>query len=405
MIFPFDSLSAHHREFGLIVAVIIGFAFGFVLERAGFGRSPKLAAQFYLYDMTVFKVMFGAIVTACLGIVVFSQLGLVELRTLSNWATSETFLWPMIVGGFLLGIGFIIAGYCPGTSAVAAASGNLDGLFTFIGVIIGSFIYSEAFPLFSRFHEASNLGHVYLYDLLHLPAPAVAAAVALMAILCFLGAEKVEQYFSEKLKRSGNTEFENNILPERHSRLARQSTFATFGALALIACFTLFLTIRNGSSRSSALPLSQADLGERVLKEPWRLRIIDLREREACLETRVPGSECVPLAELTTLALSEDTSGRDLILVGGIDLNEVPAAAATYPGRVFILEKGFEGWKSFALTAPNHPGPSASPDEVGSYRIRAALYSSLTGAKQAPPPPPPAATGGTTKKKGGGCSG
>ncbi len=405
MIFPFDSLSAHHREFGLIVAVIIGFAFGFVLERAGFGRAPKLAAQFYLYDMTVFKVMFGAIVTASLGIVLFSQLGLVDLRTLSNWATSETFLWPMIAGGFLLGIGFIIAGYCPGTSAVAAASGNLDGLFAFIGVIIGSFIYSEAFPLFSKFHEASNLGHVYLYDLLHLPAPAVAAAVALMAILCFRGADKIEEYFSERLKRSGNTEFEENILPERHSRPARQSTFATFGGLALIACLTLLLNVRPDASHPSVLTLAQAELGKRVLKEPWRLRIIDLREREACFAARIPGSECIPLAELSTLALGEDMSGRDLVLVAGIDLHEIPAAAANYPGRVFILEKGFEGWKSFALSAPKHPGPSSSPDEIESYRLRAALYSSLTGAKQAPPPPPPAAGGGSPKKKSGGCSG
>ena len=34
----------------------------FLLERAGFGRADKLAAQFYLRDLTVFKVMFSAIV-------------------------------------------------------------------------------------------------------------------------------------------------------------------------------------------------------------------------------------------------------------------------------------------------------------------------------------------------------
>ena len=51
-----------------IFAAIFGVGFGFVLERAGFGRGNKLAAQFYLTDMTVFKVMFSAIVTAMLGL-------------------------------------------------------------------------------------------------------------------------------------------------------------------------------------------------------------------------------------------------------------------------------------------------------------------------------------------------
>ena len=55
------------RELGLVVAVLIGFGFGFVLERAGFGRANKLAGQFYGTDMTVLKVMFSAIVTAMLG--------------------------------------------------------------------------------------------------------------------------------------------------------------------------------------------------------------------------------------------------------------------------------------------------------------------------------------------------
>lgn len=53
--FPFSELSTASRQQGLLVAVLIGIAFGFVLERAGFGRADKLAAQFYLRDMRVFK--------------------------------------------------------------------------------------------------------------------------------------------------------------------------------------------------------------------------------------------------------------------------------------------------------------------------------------------------------------
>ncbi len=134
-IFPFDSLSDERRALGLAVAVVVGIAFGFVLEHSGFGRAQKLVGQFYGNDMTVFKVMFTGIVTAMLGAVILADFGLLDLRAVSfNY---PTYLWPMTVGGLLLGVGFAVAGYCPGTSLVAMASGKLDGLATVAGVDTG----------------------------------------------------------------------------------------------------------------------------------------------------------------------------------------------------------------------------------------------------------------------------
>ena len=104
----FPILPAH--ELGLVLAVLIGFGFGFVLERAGFGRSKQARAQFYGHDMTVFKVMFSAIVTAMLGVMLASAVGLADFKALADHATSTTFLVPMIAGGFLLGAGFIVSG-------------------------------------------------------------------------------------------------------------------------------------------------------------------------------------------------------------------------------------------------------------------------------------------------------
>src|SRR5512140_4007120 len=146
MTFPFESLANGSRELGLVVAVLIGVGFGFVLERAGFGRATKLAAQFYLRDLTVFKVMFTAIVTAMLGLVVTAAFGLANLREISESIASWTYVWPMLAGGFVLGVGFIVSGYCPGTSLVAAASGKIDGLMTVLGVVLGSILYSELQP-------------------------------------------------------------------------------------------------------------------------------------------------------------------------------------------------------------------------------------------------------------------
>jgi uncharacterized membrane protein YedE/YeeE len=132
MTFPFDSLSDDQRTLGLAFAVFIGLAFGFVLERSGFGNAHKLVGQFYGKEMAVLKVMFTAVVTAMLGVVILSAIpvtidghvrGLLDVRSVQfNY---PTFLWPMIVGGVVLGAGFVTSGYCPGTSWVAAASGKL----------------------------------------------------------------------------------------------------------------------------------------------------------------------------------------------------------------------------------------------------------------------------------------
>lgn len=191
MIFPFDSLSDERRALGLAVAVAIGIAFGFVLERAGFGRAQKLVAQFHGTDMTVFKVMFTAIVTAMLGAVILSGVGLLDLKAVSfNY---PTYLWPMIAGGLLLGVGFAIAGYCPGTSLVAMASGKLDGLAAVAGVAVGGLAYAEVQPHAAAFDVAGKKGPFFLYGFLHLPPAAVAAAIAVVAILAFAGAEKIER--------------------------------------------------------------------------------------------------------------------------------------------------------------------------------------------------------------------
>jgi hypothetical protein len=98
-----------------LVYLLIGMAFGAILEMCGFGDSRKLAAQFYFKDMTVLKVMFTGIVVACVLVFLSSSLGLLNYDRL--WV-NPTYLYPEIVGGLIMGVGFIIGGFCPGTSVV-----------------------------------------------------------------------------------------------------------------------------------------------------------------------------------------------------------------------------------------------------------------------------------------------
>lgn len=192
---PFFKFGLFGDDVSLIVAFFIGIGFGFFLERGGFGSSVKLAAQFYFTDMTVLKVMFTAIVTAMVGLFYLSWIGFVDL---SQVYVSTTFLVPQMLGGVILGIGFVIAGYCPGTSIVGAATGRLDGVACVLGLFAGIFVFGEAFPLFSDFYVSTNLGRLTLPEVFNMSYGMVVFLVVAMAVGAFYTAEWAERKFGGK---------------------------------------------------------------------------------------------------------------------------------------------------------------------------------------------------------------
>ncbi len=179
---PFFELNDLGPGAALIAAIAIGIAFGWTLERAGLGSAPKLAAQFYFADLTVFKVMFSAIVTAMLGAFWLGRIGVLDLDRVY---VPETYLLPQLAGGLLFGIGFVVAGLCPGTSCVAAATGRGDGLLVMLGMFAGVLGTGLAFGSISNFYESTARGAITLPQLLHLPYGAVVFAVVAMALAGF----------------------------------------------------------------------------------------------------------------------------------------------------------------------------------------------------------------------------
>lgn len=190
-------MSAPLFEFGmfgdggaLVAAVLIGIAFGWFLERAGMGSARKLAGQFYLTDLTVFKMMFSAIVTAMLGAFWLGRIGWLDL---SRVYVPETYLAPQLVGGLVFGAGFALGGLCPGTSCVAAATGRGDGMALFGGMFAGVLTTGFAFSGVARFFDSTARGAFTLPQLLHLPYGVVVGLVVAVALIGFRVAEAVER--------------------------------------------------------------------------------------------------------------------------------------------------------------------------------------------------------------------
>ena len=171
------------------VAIGIGVAFGFALERAGLGSARKLVGQFLLKDFTVFKVMFSAIVTAMLGTFALGRLGLIDFAFLY---VPDTYLAPQLAGGAIFGLGFALAGLCPGTSCVSAATGRGDGAAAVAGLFAGVMATGLAFPSLQAFYQSGGRGALTLPRLLHLPYGTVVLLVVLLALAAFVAAERVE---------------------------------------------------------------------------------------------------------------------------------------------------------------------------------------------------------------------
>ena len=149
-------------EWDSIIAILIGIAFGFVLEASGFSSSRKLAGVFYGYDFAVLKVFFTAALVALIGIYYMDYLGYVDIGQLY---IHPTYLWGAIIGGVVMGVGFVMGGFCPGTSLCAVAIGKIDAIVYVVGIMIGVFIFSELFFLFEPLYEGSFLGNITLMDL------------------------------------------------------------------------------------------------------------------------------------------------------------------------------------------------------------------------------------------------
>src|SRR5512145_514473 len=125
-----------------LLAFFIGIAFGWVLESSGFSSSRKLAGVFYGYDTVVLKVFFTGAVTAMLGLLFLSLFGWIDLNLVY---VNETFLWSAIIGGMIMGLGFIMGGYCPGTSFCGAAIGKIDAMIFIVGLFIGVAIFGAGY--------------------------------------------------------------------------------------------------------------------------------------------------------------------------------------------------------------------------------------------------------------------
>ena len=170
------------EDWNYIIAILIGFAFGYILEASGFSSSRKLAGVFYGYDFAVLKVFFTSAIVSVIGLYYMDYLNYVDI---SQVYVHPTYLWAAIIGGMIMGVGFLAGGFCPGTSLCAVAIGKIDGIVYTIGLAIGIFIFSESFISLEPLFERSNLGHITLVNSLGMSPYWLIFIITIIAVAAF----------------------------------------------------------------------------------------------------------------------------------------------------------------------------------------------------------------------------
>jgi len=176
----------------LLLAFFVGIGFGFVLEQGGFSSSRKLAGVFYGYDAVVLKVFFTGAVTAMLGLLFLSLFGWIDLGLVY---VNETYLLSAIVGGVIMGAGFIMGGFCPGTGICAVAIGKIDALVYLLGGFVGAFLFAESYPFIVEFASSGYNGPAKINDWMGLSPGVFALILIIAAVAMFWIAEKAEKKF------------------------------------------------------------------------------------------------------------------------------------------------------------------------------------------------------------------
>lgn len=161
----------------LLLGLITGVGFGYVLQRAGVSDCACLFNALNLRNTKAIKLMATAVAVG-----IFILYPFVALRGLDLGAKNLNVL-SLAIGGAIFGVGFALSGLCPGTALAALGAGKKDVLYLIAGGLVGSFFYALVYePLKPILIDPLSFGKVTLPDLLNLPPLLVGYVFALVIL-------------------------------------------------------------------------------------------------------------------------------------------------------------------------------------------------------------------------------
>ncbi len=364
------SADALGTPLAFFLSLLIGAGFGFALERAGFSSSRRLAGIFYLTDMTVLKVMFTGLITALLGLSYLTALGWVQM--------DQIFLMPtiygaQIVGGLLLGAGFVMGAWCPGTAVAGLAAGRMDALVFLAGAIGGSVLFNELFPFLGGLYTAGDRGVQFVYDSVGLSRNVFVLLFTVVAVAAFWFAEWVEKVRTGKAPYLG-------------------TPFLKAFSLALVAVAAGLLVLQPGAPAGAATQsglisekelltgveaaedhMEPEELADRLMAGDATLVVVDVRPPAEFQLFHIRGARNVALADLAEALEPQRNRGTLVLYSNGMTHPAQACDSLLRQGyrNVLILTDGLQGFRDRCLkpvSLREEPLPPAAAARVNAWR-------------------------------------
>lgn len=346
---PFDLITVFGKTGSYAVYFLIGIAFGYVLEMAGFGDSRKLSAQFYLKEMRVIKVMFTGVVVASVLIFMSSALGLLNL---SGVWVHPTYLTQVIIAGLIMGFGFIIGGFCPGTSLVAASTFKIDGIIFVLGVVFGAGIFGETVGLFDSFWNSNMQERFVLPDILGVSTGWAVFLICLVAVVVFYWSEISEKIFGE-----GKSWQEISLLPQNKGNIAAATTLLFF-AIIVVSIGQPDSQEKWSRIQAEAKPLldkrsvyiDPRELQDLMYERTLYLKILDFRSEKEFNLFHLRDSSLSKLQQLQSKQFIKSLQEKPDTVIVALSTEEVIATQAWKTMKalglvnIYILEGGINNW-------------------------------------------------------------
>ena len=359
------------NELNLVLAFLLGIAFGFVLEQAGFSSSRRLTGLFYGTDFTVLRVFFTAGVTAMSGVLLLSHFGLLDMDIVY---INPTFLQSAILGGVIMGFGFVIGGYCPGTSVCGAAVGKIDGMIFVLGGLCGIFAFGEAYPWEAHIYTAGSFGDLIVSQ----PLGITQGQFALLLIAVAVGAFAI----TTRIEKRTNPASESFRFPVSVHR------WAAIGVLVLGVILAVLPDRKASLLAKAADPawqrahpiarISSDELAFHLMDRDPRVLPIDIRDAAAFAKMSLPDAINIQPAAMLGKEW-RDALGQDFKQKVFFAADEAAAVRAASLAAILgyqniaVLKGGLDEFSRTILQAPQPAeGLPRTADATARFRARAA---------------------------------